>query len=138
MLNTTRAKSSQVFTKLTVLLSLLNPVIQGIVSVVYSCAIVAALVSIDYMTAILAGSGLAVFYWIITVITRRKLFVSGRISAECEGRRIQVIQEGLGGIRDVLIDSTQKVYVARLNKTLAAQSEARAAKPSSPRPAFPC
>ena len=43
----------------------LNPVIQGIVSVVYSCAIVAALVSIDYMSALLAGSGLAVFYWII-------------------------------------------------------------------------
>ena len=103
----------------------LNPVIQGIVSVVYSCAIVAALVSIDYMSALLAGSGLAVFYWIITVITRRKLFVSGRISAECEGRRIQVVQEGLGGIRDVLIDSTQKVYVARLNKTLVAQREAR-------------
>jgi ABC-type multidrug transport system fused ATPase/permease subunit len=37
------------------------------------------------------------------------------------------VQEGLGGIRDVLIDGTQKVYAARLNKTLAAQSEARAA-----------
>jgi ABC-type multidrug transport system fused ATPase/permease subunit len=105
----------------------LNPVIQGIVSIVYSCAIVAALVSIDYMTAVLAGSGLALFYWIITAITRRKLLASGRISAECEGSRVQVVQEGLGGIRDVLIDGTQKVYVARFDKLVVAQSEARTA-----------
>ena len=104
----------------------LNPVIQGIVAVVYSCAIVAALVSIDYKAALFAGSGLTIVYWIITAITRRKLFVAGKISAECEGSRVQIIQEGLGGIRDVLIDSTQKLYIARLNKTLVAQTEARA------------
>ena len=106
---------------------LLNPIIQSIVSIVYSCAIVAALVSIDYRTAILAGSALAVFYGTITAITRRKLFTSSRISAECEGKRVQVIQEGLGGIRDVIIDGTQNIYAARLQRTLAAQSEARAA-----------
>jgi ABC-type bacteriocin/lantibiotic exporter with double-glycine peptidase domain len=105
----------------------LNPIIQSIVSIVYSIAIVAALVYIDYLTALLAGSGLAVFYWLITAISRRKLLTSGRISAECEGSRVQVVQEGLGGIRDVLIDGTQKVYAARLYKTLAALSEARAA-----------
>src|SRR4051794_1995158 len=106
---------------------LLNPIIQSVVSIVYSCAIVAMLVFIDPTTAILAGSGLAAFYWTITAITRRKLFTSSKISAEGEGRRVQVIQEGLGGIRDVIIDGTQNVYAARLARTLAALTEARAA-----------
>jgi ABC-type bacteriocin/lantibiotic exporter with double-glycine peptidase domain len=106
---------------------MLNPVVQSLVSMVYIFAIVGLLISIDYLTAILAGSGLAVFYLIITTITRRKLLTSGRITAACEGSRIQVIQEGLGGIRDVLIDGAQNAYTARLDKTLADLSEARTA-----------
>lgn len=70
-------------------------------------AILVALMSIDAKIALAAFGGFGLIYSVIGRITHRKLLAdSERVSREST-QVIKVLQEGLGGIRDVLIYGTQ-------------------------------
>jgi ABC-type multidrug transport system fused ATPase/permease subunit len=97
----------------TVAFDVINALVQSATSLVLSLAIFGALICIDPVTAIVAGLGFALIYLVVTFSTRRKLRANSKVIAENDTRRIQAVQEGLGGIRDVLIDGTQAVYVRR-------------------------
>ena len=84
-----------------------------VTSLVLSMAILGALIRIDPLTAIMAGLGFTVVYLAVTFATSRQLRINSKIIAENETQRLQAIQEGLGGIRDVLIEGTQGVYIKR-------------------------
>jgi len=89
-----------------VLLSLLTL----ISSTVLLVAIMLALIAIDPMVASMAAVGFGTSYAMITWMSRRRLYLnSQRISYE-QTQVIKALQEGLGGIRDVLLDGTQPVY----------------------------
>ena len=75
----------------------------------------------------MACLGFGVIYLVVTLATRRRLDANSRVMAENETRRVQAVQEGLGGIRDILIDGTQNVFVNRFWKTDAALRQAQAA-----------
>ena len=111
----------------TVVFSVISPLVQGVVSLILSLAILGALVSIDPVTAVVAGLGFGVIYILVTFSIRRQLRVNSLIINDNETRRVQAVQEGLGGIRDVLIDGTQSVYINRFSKIEVAQCRARAA-----------
>lgn len=111
----------------TVVHSVISPLVQGVVALILALAILAALVSIDPITAVVAGLGFGGIYILVTVTSRRQLRGNSRILAEKESTRVQSVQEGLGGIRDVLIDGTQGVYINRFSAIEAAQSRARSA-----------
>ena len=96
-----------------VIFGVLNPLVLSASSLIFSLAILGALIRIDPVTASLAGLGFAVIYLLITFFTRRQLHANSKVIAENETQRIQVIQEGLGGIRDIIIDGTQVVYIRR-------------------------
>ena len=69
-----------------------------------------ALISLDPFIALIAFGGFGLIYILITRITRRRVMInSGRISIE-SNQVIKTLQEGLGGIRDILIDGSQEVY----------------------------
>ena len=79
-------------------------------STVLLAAIMLALIAIDPMVASVAAVGFGSSYALITRISRRRLQSnSQRISYE-QTQVIKALQEGLGGIRDVLLDGTQPVY----------------------------
>ncbi len=62
--------------------------------------------------ALITLTGFGLFYALIMTLARKKLAKnSQRISRE-SSQLIKALQEGLGGIRDVLIDGTQPVYCA--------------------------
>ena len=107
--------------------NVIAPLVQGAVSVILSVAILGALVSIDPVIAIVAGLSFGVIYILVTLTIRRQLRASGKIFGDNETRRVQAIQEGLGGIRDMLIDGTQSVYINHFSRIEVAQSQARAA-----------
>ena len=111
----------------TVIYSVINPLIQGVVSLILAIAILGALVTIDLGTALFAGLGFGLVYVLVTVTTRRQLRGNSKILADNETHRVQSVQEGLGGIRDVLIDGTQNIFLDRLARVEAAQSRARSA-----------
>ncbi|NTW88909.1 MAG: ABC transporter ATP-binding protein, partial [Desulfobulbaceae bacterium] len=79
-------------------------------SAIILLAILITLISVDPVIALAAFGGFGLLYGLIILVTRKNLLAnSQRISFEST-RVIKSLQEGLGGIRDVLIDGSQAVY----------------------------
>jgi ATP-binding cassette, subfamily B, bacterial PglK len=69
-----------------------------------------ALIAVDPLAALIAIVGFGGAYGLVMWVQRRRLRRNGqRIAAE-QTHVVKAIQEGLGGIRDVLLDGTQTVY----------------------------
>lgn len=79
-------------------------------STVLLVVIVIALISIDPMVAAVAAIGFGASYALITWMSRRRLHRNSERIAYEQTQVIKALQEGLGGIRDVLLDGTQPVY----------------------------
>ena len=99
--------------------NLLTAQINLVTDVVILVAVVSALLAIHPVAAALAGVGFAGSYTLASWVTRRRLVHNGRLMAREQTHIIQVVQEGLGGIRDILLDWTQPVYVDVYGKSSA-------------------
>jgi len=73
-------------------------------------AILLTLVSVDSFIALTAFTGFGLLYALIIKITRSRLLLNSKRIARDSSQVIKSLQEGLGGIRDVLIDGTQATY----------------------------
>jgi ATP-binding cassette subfamily B protein len=88
----------------------LFPLLTLVSSTVLLVAIMLALIAIDPMVASVATVGFTVSYALITSLSRRRLHQNSQLIAQKQTQVVKALQEGLGGIRDVLLDSTQPVY----------------------------
>lgn len=79
-------------------------------SIVLLLAIMFALISIDPMVATLAAVSFGAGYAMIAWMTHQRLYSNSQRIAYEQTQVIKALQEGLGGIRDVLLDATQPVY----------------------------
>jgi len=79
-------------------------------STVLLVAIMLALITIDPMMASVAAVGFGTSYALITWMSRRRLHINSQRIAYEQTQVVKALQEGLGGIRDVLLDGTQPVY----------------------------
>ena len=73
-------------------------------------AILITLISVDPVIALTAFAGFGLLYALIIKITQSRLVVNSQRIAHESTQVIKSLQEGLGGIRDVLIDGTQATY----------------------------
>lgn len=87
--------------------------LQGGVGLVMSLGIMATLFVIDPHTALIAGVGFTLLYVVATVWLRKPLRANSKLISKNVTARIQALREGLGGIRDILLDGSQPVYVRR-------------------------
>ena len=88
----------------------LLPLLTLISSIVLLVAVMFALIIIDPVIALVATVGFGASYGLITWLTRRRLERNSQRIAYEQTQVIKALQEGLGGIRDVLLDGTQPVY----------------------------
>jgi ATP-binding cassette subfamily B protein len=96
--------------KLADTVTILNQLLTLFSSSVLLVFIMTALFAIDPIVAALAMAGFGGGYAAITALSRKRLRLnSQRISVE-HTQMVKALQEGLGGIRDVLLDGTQPVY----------------------------
>jgi ATP-binding cassette, subfamily B, bacterial PglK len=79
-------------------------------------SITLALIAMDPVIASASILGFGICYGIITLVVRRRLRNNGLRIAERQTEVFKVLQEGLGGIRDVLLGGTQKIYVDQYEK----------------------
>ena len=79
-------------------------------SVVLLVTITLALMVIDPVVASLATFGFGTCYGVITWMSRRQLYRNSQRIAYEHPQVFKALQEGLGGIRDVLLDGTQETY----------------------------
>jgi ABC-type multidrug transport system fused ATPase/permease subunit len=91
-------------------ISTISQVLNIISSGVMLTTILIALLSVDVVIAVSAFGGFGLIYAFIISITRKKLLVDSQRIARESNCVIKALQEGLGGIRDVLIDGSQDVY----------------------------
>jgi ABC-type multidrug transport system fused ATPase/permease subunit len=93
-----------------VIYSIIVPVLTLISSSVMLIVILIALLSVQPVIALAAFGGFGFIYAVIIRLTRKRLLVDSLCVARETTQVIKSLQEGLGGIRDVLIDGNQATY----------------------------
>ena len=93
-----------------VIYSIIVPALTLISSCVMLAAILIALLAIDPVTALVAFGGFGLIYGLIILLTSETLLANSKRNALESTNVIKSLQEGLGGIRDVLIDGNQATY----------------------------
>jgi ATP-binding cassette subfamily B protein len=91
-------------------LGVVLPVLTLVSSSLLVLAIMLTLIAINATVALIAIVGFGLSYGLITTIFRRRLRANSLRIAREHSQMIRTLQEGLGGIRDVLLDGTQPIY----------------------------
>ena len=110
-----------------VIFAALLPIMQGGVAAIVSLFIVAVLIVINPIIALGAAVVMGTLYLGISFAARGLLGHNSRILAANQTARTQLVQEGLGGIRDILIDQSQPVFEESFRKLDRAFCEAKVA-----------
>lgn len=79
--------------------------------------VVLALFFISPVVSVAIGVIFALIYVVVVGISHRHLRRNGVVVAQEQTRSVKILQEGLGGIRDVLIDKIQHFYVDDFTKS---------------------
>lgn len=90
---------------------MLIPVLTIISSFFLLSAILLVLFFIDIKLTLVTFSSLVLIYFCISLFSSKKLYKNSQIINEKSDLLIKALQEGLGGIRDVIIDGAQEIYV---------------------------
>lgn len=94
----------------TVVFGVLLMALSLISSVVLLIAIMVTLIVIDPFVALVATGSFGISYGLITWLVRYRLKRNGKRIAHELAQIVKTLQEGLGSIRDVLLNGTQSVY----------------------------
>ncbi len=103
IINTITAKSGMTIYILNMIMNLSS-------SSIILVAVLSALLAVDTQIALLAMAGFSTIYLVVIRFTRRSLVENSRRVARETDKVIKALQEGLGGIRDVLLDGNQEVF----------------------------
>jgi ATP-binding cassette subfamily B protein len=79
-------------------------------------AVLIVLIIVNASIAISAIAGFGLIYFIVIKLTRHRLAVNSNVISRDSVLVFKCLQEGLGGIRDVLIDGTQETYSETYSK----------------------
>ena len=88
----------------------LQPSLMLLSSLLLLIAIMLTLIAIDPLMALLASISFGVSYGFITWMSRHRVHSNSERIAFEQTQVVKALQEGLGGIRDVLLDGSQSVY----------------------------
>lgn len=100
----------------TVTFSVLAPLLIIVSNALMLAVILVALLLYKPVVALVTFAGFGVIYLAIYLVSRTRLHANSRQVAASSTQRIKSLQEGLGGIRDVLLDNTQAVYCAEYQR----------------------
>lgn len=89
---------------------IIQPTLTFISSIFMLVAVLSALFAIEPIVALSSILGFGALYIFATTASKRLLQTNSRTYATELGRVNKAIQEGIGGIRDVIIDGTQATY----------------------------
>jgi ATP-binding cassette, subfamily B, bacterial PglK len=89
---------------------ILSGLLTSMSSVLIIVTIMFTLVAINPVVASFTAIGFGLIYGLITWVVRHQLSINSQQVATHSTQVLKALQEGLGGIRDVLLDGTQKIY----------------------------
>ena len=88
----------------------LNYILQLLTSTFISIGLIIALLIINYQIAISCSFIFGIFYITIAFTLRKKLARNSKNESKAAKIQVRTIQEGLGSIRNIIIDKTHEVY----------------------------
>ena len=100
--------TTQIIRTVQALMALLQLVTAAVVAV----GLLAGLLLIDWAVALGAAALFGSVYGLLAITSRKELQRNGQRIAAAAKQQIKALQEGLGAIRDVLLDGNQGTYVA--------------------------
>ena len=110
-----QSNSAAVITSITTKINLtvvaLRSLLQLITSAVVAASLLIGLLVIDASIAVAAAALFGSAYWALAITARRELHRNGQKIAEASSQQLKALQEGLGAIRDVLLDGSQPTYL---------------------------
>jgi ABC-type multidrug transport system fused ATPase/permease subunit len=89
----------------------LNAVLQVVSAFVVAVGLLIGLLLIDWLVAVSTAGVFGIAYGLVAATSRRRLQQNGERIAAASNQRVQALQEGLGAIRDVLLDGSQATYL---------------------------
>ncbi len=94
-----------------VVAGMLAPLQTAFGSIITVLSVTTALVAIDSEVAVATVAVFAFGYLVTTKAFKGRLLQNGRVIASGQTQVMKILQESIGGIREVLIDGTQQVFV---------------------------
>jgi ATP-binding cassette, subfamily B, bacterial PglK len=94
----------------TVIGGVISPVMLLVSSVFIFVGIVFVLLTVNFEISIIAFIFSGLIYWMVHNYTHNRIHYNSKCIADKSIKIIKLLQESLGGIRDVLIDSSQEFY----------------------------
>ncbi len=91
---------------------LVLPLMQTAISGFIGTVLVVGLIWLDPVATIAAAAGFAIVYILVTLATARRLADNSKVVDSVYDERLKVLQESLGGIRDVIIDQSQAAHLS--------------------------
>jgi ABC-type multidrug transport system fused ATPase/permease subunit len=88
----------------------LQPAMQGLIAAVIAAFVVALLLWINALAAGAAAFAVAFVYLWVSLATRPLLRRNSSAMAATIGDKTRVVQEGLGGIRDIILDRSEALF----------------------------
>lgn len=114
--------SSEIISGITNKIEIVTKVLISVVTVTTSVVLfVAILLTLLIINPVVASVSMLVFgvsYGMIAWQTRHRLMRNSQCIAQEHSRVVKILQEGLGAIRDVLLDGTQSVYCDSYSKAV--------------------
>lgn len=117
---------SSLTTKIPLVTLSLSSFLTLLASGVIALFLVAALLAVSPGTSLTAGLALGICYALISWINAGKLIQNSKSIAHEQDAVFKTLQEGFGGIRDILLDGTQKIYCEAYRKAESALRRAHA------------
>lgn len=89
----------------------LSAFLEIITAVMVSIGLIVGLIVIDPFVALGAASIFGSLFLLIGLLARNQLKKNSKLIAKSSERQVKALQEGLGSIRDILLNSRQQVYL---------------------------
>jgi ABC-type multidrug transport system fused ATPase/permease subunit len=94
-----------------VVMEVLLPMMQASTSGVMALFVISVLLAINPIASCSAAAAFAIVYAAASIVTRTRLRSNSTDVNLAYDERMQIVQESLGGIRDVIVDSSQPLYL---------------------------
>ncbi|HET7816884.1 MAG TPA: ABC transporter ATP-binding protein [Sphingomicrobium sp.] len=93
----------------------------GGAAVVLGACIIAAVIAVDPVSALISTVFFGLIYFLVSKLTHRRLASNAAVLRDAYDERLKTVQESFGGIRDVIIENAQPIYLtafARVDRRL--------------------
>ncbi len=97
-----------------VAIGIVSPLVTAVTSAGMAMFIIIFLFAIDPLTAAIASTTIGLLYVGISLVSRKLLMMISKRGAAARTQRMKLLQESLGGIRDIILDHSQPVFEHKL------------------------